>query len=188
MKKTLQNRKGFTLIELMIVVAIIGILAAIAIPNFLRFQLKAKSSEGKVNLAAIRTAEESYLAEFGAYVSAAAVPAAVPGTVKAAWPAPAVPPVGFDLLGWTPEGSVYFQYNTVATAAPPVFTGGAVADLDGDTVPQAWVYSSDGGKARKIIPAGLMLGCQMMRSGRSFSTNFLACLTVEDRPRASSFE
>ena len=65
-----KSNKGFTLIELMIVVAIIGILAAIAIPNFLRFQLKSKSSEGKVNLAAIRTAEESYLAEFGVYVGA----------------------------------------------------------------------------------------------------------------------
>ena len=53
-----KSNQGFTLIELMIVVAIIGILAAIAIPNFIRFQLKSKSSEGKVNLAAIRTAEE----------------------------------------------------------------------------------------------------------------------------------
>jgi prepilin-type N-terminal cleavage/methylation domain-containing protein len=67
-----KGNKGFTLIELMIVVAIIGILAAIAIPNFLRFQLKSKTSEAKVNLAAIRTAEESYLAEFGNYVNAAA--------------------------------------------------------------------------------------------------------------------
>ena len=72
MNKLNNQRGGFTLIELMIVVAIIGILAAIAIPNFLRFQLKAKSSEGKVNLAAIRTAEESYFAEYGGYVSAEA--------------------------------------------------------------------------------------------------------------------
>ena len=46
-EQLLRSQKGFTLIELMIVVAIIGILAAIAIPNFLRFQLKAKSSEGE---------------------------------------------------------------------------------------------------------------------------------------------
>ena len=53
MLSMLKGKKGFTLIELMIVVAIIGILAAIAIPNFLKFQAKSKTSEAKTNLGAI---------------------------------------------------------------------------------------------------------------------------------------
>jgi type IV pilus assembly protein PilA len=59
--------KGFTLIELMIVVAIIGILAAIAIPNFVKFQCRSKQSEAKGNLKALYTAEESYRAEYDTY-------------------------------------------------------------------------------------------------------------------------
>src|SRR3974390_1196322 len=60
-------QKGFTLIELMIVVAIIGILAAIAIPNFIRFQAKSKQSEAKTNLKAIFTAQKSYYGERDGY-------------------------------------------------------------------------------------------------------------------------
>jgi len=63
MLSKMRNRKGFTLIELMIVVAIIGILAAIAIPNFLKFQAKSKTSEAKTNLKAIYTAQTSYYSE-----------------------------------------------------------------------------------------------------------------------------
>jgi len=65
--KRLKKKTGFTLIELMIVVAIIGILAAIAIPNFLRFQAKAKQSEARVILAGIYTAETAYFAEQNTY-------------------------------------------------------------------------------------------------------------------------
>ena len=106
MKKFHTRKGGFTLIELMIVVAIIGILAAIAIPNFLRFQLKAKTSEGKTNLAAIRTAEESYYAEFGIYVSANASPAEPGLHQKIAFDNVDGDNFGFDRLGWLPEGQV----------------------------------------------------------------------------------
>lgn len=141
MRKLHTRQGGFTLIELMIVVAIIGILAAIAIPNFLRFQLRAKSSEGKTNLAAIRTAEEGYSSEFGTYVlSTGSFPASV-STAKTPWPSTAG---GFDTIGWGPEGDVYFQYDVVGSknggAAYNVFTAHAVADLDGDGTNQEWGY------------------------------------------------
>jgi type IV pilus assembly protein PilA len=133
-----KSNKGFTLIELMIVVAIIGILAAIAIPNFLRFQLKAKSSEGKVNIAAIRTAEESFLAEFGRYVAVTTVnPASVPGSSKITFLTPTG--VGtFDELGWGPEGQVFFQYAVAASGNS--YTISAAADIDADSTIQAWGY------------------------------------------------
>jgi type IV pilus assembly protein PilA len=62
-KITQHAKRGFTLIELMIVVAIIGILAAIAVPNFTRFQAKSKQSEARTNLKAMYTAAQSYYAE-----------------------------------------------------------------------------------------------------------------------------
>lgn len=60
-------QKGFTLIELMIVVAIIGILAAIAIPNFIKFQARSKQAESKANLKAIYTAQKAYYQEKDSY-------------------------------------------------------------------------------------------------------------------------
>jgi type IV pilus assembly protein PilA len=65
----LGNSSGFTLVELMVVVAIIGILAAVAIPNYQKYQAKARQSEAKIALASVYTAEKSFSTENGSYTA-----------------------------------------------------------------------------------------------------------------------
>lgn len=66
---TAGGKQGFTLIELMIVVSIIGVLAAVAIPNYLKFQGRAKMTEAKVNLRAIYSSQHTHFQENGTYSS-----------------------------------------------------------------------------------------------------------------------
>lgn len=67
MKKLLKGNTGFTLVELMVVVAIIGILSAIAVPNFKKYQAKSKQSEAKIQLAAVYSAEVGTSADWDTY-------------------------------------------------------------------------------------------------------------------------
>jgi len=152
MMRALHTKKGFTLIELMIVVAIIGILAAIAIPNFLRFQAKSKQAEAKTNLGALGTSAESYRAEHDTYRA-----------------------IAWTDLSWAPTGTTRYAYyysgtdgagaltslgllaGTPATAAAPCvpadnttgaagnykFLGGAVGQVDTDSTCDSWTYDEN---------------------------------------------
>lgn len=100
-----KNQQGFTLIELMIVVGIIGILVAIAAPNFSRYQSKARQSEAKIALAAIYGAEKSFYSEYSAYI----------GSTEA--------------IGYAPEGAR--RYYLVGWTAAPT---GATTGYSGSTL------------------------------------------------------
>ena len=82
----LRNQRGFTLIELMIVVVIIGILAAIAIPNFIAMQNRAKEGSTKANMHTLQLAAEDYgVAYDGVYattISATLIADRLPGNFK----------------------------------------------------------------------------------------------------------
>ena len=112
----MKNKKGFTLIELMIVVAIIGILAAIAIPDFLKFQARAKQSEAKTNLGAIFTSQTAYFGEYSTYAGGVA-------TTNGC----------FADIGWGPEGGTLYGYYCGTAVDAIVCTKNACTDFGGCT-------------------------------------------------------
>jgi prepilin-type N-terminal cleavage/methylation domain-containing protein len=64
-----RNRKGFTLVELAVVIVIIGVLAAFGVPKFLKSVERSKAAEAFQYLASVRSAEERYIAKEGVYTS-----------------------------------------------------------------------------------------------------------------------
>jgi prepilin-type N-terminal cleavage/methylation domain-containing protein len=136
-----RRREGFTLIELMITVAIIGILAAIAVPAFNSYQNRSKRSEAVTNVAAIAKAEIAFFGANGVFVGADPLPGPPLGANKRTWDA--LSRLQYDVIGYAPEGSVYYDYevNTLpgdCACAPGrngealCFTVTAYGDVDAD--------------------------------------------------------
>ena len=65
--RALQGQEGFSLIELMMVVVIIGVLTTVGVPQYQKFQMKAKRSEVKSLLSSMYTAQTAFFAEWGQY-------------------------------------------------------------------------------------------------------------------------
>ena len=162
---------GFSLIELMIVVAIVGMLASIAVPNFFRFTMKSKTAEAKANIAAIRTAETSYHATSGVYVAAPVSPVAHGGSNPQTFVATGPSNAGFELLGWQPEGHVFFNYAVNSSAGGAgAYTIDASADLDANGTNQVWGYVHPA-RNGAIIPG--LLGCTGTWDGASESATMV---------------
>ena len=152
----IRNRRGFTLIELMIVVTIIGVLAVLAVTTYQRYIKRSRTSEATANLGSIKAKEEAYFQEFAEYCNVAEPhPGTLDGPNKVVWnPAAAS---NWRILGWTPSGNVVFQYDVTAgpagdpampagygfDATRPWFLATARGDQDDDTVMSLFEITSE---------------------------------------------
>ena len=149
-------RAGFTLIELMIAVAIIGILASIAIPRFRDYQLQSKASEAFVVLNTIKITQETHRAEYDCYSATVPNPPGPVTPTRRLWddtnvafsnPCAAVDKPFESIGSALIDRQFFFQYACEAVnpggGVAPDYTCSAASDLDGNGTLAEYIHCTD---------------------------------------------
>jgi prepilin-type N-terminal cleavage/methylation domain-containing protein len=118
-KKEMKRKSGFTLIEMLITIAVMGAIAVIALPQYSKYVAKSRQQDAKGQLMAIRQAQEVYKLQYGSYTTAT---------------------VG--LSGWV---NTLGSYTFAITAADTTtFSASATGNIDGDATLDVWTIDQDG--------------------------------------------
>ena len=154
MKKTQQKTShGFTIIELMLVLTIVGVLSALAIPNFQGFMVRVKNAERKVSTTAIAIGLFERIQRTGtlpnvtsATDSNLATPLDPPlpiTSVKKAFDLTVANSSDWKWVDWRPDGWVRFHYQVTAnlTAAGGIINIYSQGDINANNIPVTWTQT-----------------------------------------------
>ncbi len=147
------DKKGVTLIELLIVIAIIGILAVIAVPAYIGQQKNAARTEAYSNLDSLRLLEEQYLAENGCYYRTGATPACTNATRSGVAQIQQNASGNPFLPGFRPGSSLMFDYSITTNN---LGTGGGTASC--------FVATADGRNGTRVADDIFTIDCNNNRN------------------------